>query len=322
MSLCFSHEHKELASQVHQSIAMRILHINDYRPKTAGFFAAIALVLFFFLWTIVPSFYYYRLHHSAAVSHLRNLDSETVAWKIPIEKSDHVAVIIEQRPLANLVPLILHFSSVLGPAWPVVVYTSVGFPISPPISRAVESGSLTIRQLPDDVELNSHSKVSEFLTTPWIWESLAPAEHVLLFQADSIICSKSQHTVEDFLEFEFIGAPIEPQYGAGYNGGLSLRRRDLMLRLSQQRIVNKESVGQFEDQWYYKKLMDLAAAGEDIKLPSVEEAVKFSVETRWGDRPLGYHQISRWHPDRMKLIFEWCPEVGLSIGGSLHKSYR
>jgi hypothetical protein len=37
--------------------------------------------------------------------------------------------------------------------------------------------------------------------------------------------------MEDFLEYDFIGAPIDPDlgFGEGFNGGLSLRNRSLML---------------------------------------------------------------------------------------------
>ncbi|KAI9056175.1 hypothetical protein LZ554_001103 [Drepanopeziza brunnea f. sp. 'monogermtubi'] len=52
----------------------------------------------------------------------------------------NVAAIIEDRPLANLAPLLLHFSSVLGPAWPSVLFTSKNTFLnqSIPFRRAVE----------------------------------------------------------------------------------------------------------------------------------------------------------------------------------------
>lgn len=37
--------------------------------------------------------------------------------------------------------------------------------------------------------------------------------------------------MEDFLQYDFIGAPIDPKlgFGEGFNGGLSLRNRSMML---------------------------------------------------------------------------------------------
>ena len=75
----------------------------------------------------------------------------------------------------------------------------------------------------------NHNSVSVFLTSPWFWEQFEPAHRVLIFQADSILCSNSKLSVDDFLEFDLAGAPIAPQFGRGYNGGLSLRNPKLML---------------------------------------------------------------------------------------------
>ncbi|KAI9740669.1 MAG: hypothetical protein M1818_004633 [Claussenomyces sp. TS43310] len=148
----------------------------------------------------------------------------------------NVAAIIEDRPLASLAPLLLHFSSVLGPAWPIVLFASEDVhPDSVPFLRAVEEGRNSVRRLPPDVHFANHQAVSEFLTLPWFWEQLAPAGHVLLFQADSILCANSDARVEDFLGYDFVGAPMDVPanpsvgYGAGYNGGLSLRNRSMML---------------------------------------------------------------------------------------------
>jgi hypothetical protein len=146
----------------------------------------------------------------------------------------NVAVIVENRPLDNIVPLILHFSTVLGPNWPVVIFTSQEnrIPSSAPFQRALGDGGIQIRVLPPHVKFHVRDEVSDFLTSPWLWESLAPAPHVLLFQADSIICSNSPETMEDFLQYDFVGAPIRPDMGLGdegMNGGLSLRNRTLIL---------------------------------------------------------------------------------------------
>lgn len=58
-------------------------------------------------------------------------DAEDVwATDIPVHSPDtliskqQAAVIVENRVLANLIPIILHSSSVPGPEWPVYVVTS------------------------------------------------------------------------------------------------------------------------------------------------------------------------------------------------------
>ncbi|KAL9034684.1 MAG: hypothetical protein Q9180_005267 [Flavoplaca navasiana] len=95
------------------------------------------------------------------------------------------AVIIEGRTLPNLIPLILHFSSVLGPEWPIkVLHRSENrnqFFRSPAFQRQTSSGHITLQQLPSNVSFTSRDAVSKFLTQPWLYHNLAPYEHLLLF---------------------------------------------------------------------------------------------------------------------------------------------
>lgn len=81
---------------------------------------------------------------------------------------------------------------------------------------------------------------------------MAPAEHVLLFQSDSVLCASSVRSVEDFFEYDFVGAPIKEGFGQGYNGGLSLRRASTMLRVLGE-FEWKETGGGPEDQWYFAR---------------------------------------------------------------------
>ena len=62
-----------------------------------------------------------------------------------------------------------------------------------------------------------------------------------------------------------------------------------------------------EDRWFYTKLMEL----DDSKLPGVDVAKKFSVESIWYDAPLAYHQPHEWHKDTIDEIRKYCPEVDM-----------
>lgn len=170
---------------------------------------------------------------------------------------DKVAIIIEDRPRTNLIPLILHFSTVLGPSWPIVIYTSsenVGiFASSAALGRYLRSGIVSIRILPSTVLFTNSDSVSAFLTKPWIWQNLAPAKHILMFQSDSMLCANAARSVEDFFEYDFVGAPIAPNLGAGMNGGLSLRKRETILRILDEWDWEKAKGRRFEDQWYFDR---------------------------------------------------------------------
>lgn len=222
-----------------------------------------------------------------------------------------IAVIIESSIIPNLVPLMLHFSTVLGPSWGLVLFTLQDRwvePLSPAFQRLLASGQIEVRSLPADAQLTSSAAVSRFLTQPWIWEQLSAAKRVLLFQTDSVLCSKSEAAVEDYFKFDFVGAPIASQYGAGYNGGLSIRNPKLFLQIT--RETDFASSGhEFEDQFFYQELVKRGA-----EMPEEGEAKTFAVETIFYETPLGYHQPQRWQAEHMSAIEEWCPEVKLLIG--------
>ncbi|KAF8856874.1 hypothetical protein BDZ45DRAFT_691357 [Acephala macrosclerotiorum] len=221
-------------------------------------------------------------------------------------------------------PLLLHFSSVLGPEWPIFLFTSSqnDIPLSAPFKRLINERRIVVRFLPPNVNFKNRLDVSRFITEPWMWEQLSPAGHVMMFQSDSILCSSSTLKVDDFLEYDFVGAPIDPAYGEGYNGGLSLRNRSMVLDIISEFNWSKEfdraddkrqpSV-QYEDQWFYKKMKELPDRGKPAaRLPSLEVAKTFSVESIWYDKPLGYHQVQRWQQDRMDEVERWCSEYKIA----------
>ncbi|KAI9733849.1 MAG: hypothetical protein M1818_007116 [Claussenomyces sp. TS43310] len=178
--------------------------------------------------------------------------------------SNPVAAIIENRPLTNLIPLILHFAAVLGPDWPIIIFTSLNttnIKASAPFERALASSQIRIHALPPQQSFTSHRDVSAFLTGPWFWEQLAPASHVLLFQSDSIICANAEQKMEDFLQYDFVGAPIASGLGQGYNGGLSLRNREMCLNITRN--------NSWEEMW--QENADLRKQQEEQKHQQIQE---------------------------------------------------
>lgn len=142
-----------------------------------------------------------------------------------------------------------------------------------------------------------------------------------------MLCVNSLARVEDFFEYDFVGAPIRTDWGEGFNGGLSLRNRELCLRIASgysweeayREETERRQKGQggnngskldirYEDQWFYKCMLDLGA-----KLPSVEVALTFAVETIDYEQPLGFHKPGAVFPDTVERIREWCPEIELTI---------
>lgn len=276
-------------------------------------------------------------------------------WNYKQSTFTKIAVLIEDRPMPNAVPLLMHFASVLGPTWPIYIYTSpetqYHYTASAAMQRFLKSGQVQLKLLPEGMMFQRSDDLSSFLGKPWIWEQLAPAEHILMFQTDSILCSRAAKSVEDFFEYDFVGAPIAPAHGEGYNGGLSLRRRSTMLRITtefQWPAVTAEVNERFEDRWFWKcmqvlmarEAQEIAAAEAEvktvsdgkpnaaaevaappprrtIKLPDQQVARTFSVETVDFPHPLGLHQVGRYLKmgETLVNLEDWCPEYKLCFGG-------
>ncbi|CZR62598.1 uncharacterized protein PAC_12495 [Phialocephala subalpina] len=246
---------------------------------------------------------------------------------------DKVAVISDTQYTSRLIPLILHFHAILGPSWPIIFYTSQETitkhftPSSSSIwNRAVDDRRIQIRTILPEHNLTSRYGVNLFLSRPWLWEQLAPAKHVLVFQADSIICGNGKMSVDDFMEegWDWIAATLHPTEHL-YNGGLSLRNRSMILDiLSEGNNWEEETTsGEWtmggEDVWFSRKMDERGA-----KLPSQKEALRFAVQHEWHiteeKEPLGYHKVHKNAPGRLREIERWCPEIALAAPGILEPS--
>lgn len=200
--------------------------------------------------------YYGSLTHSGDDLRIVNNSTTSLGFVTAnISTATKAAVIIETRRSGQVIPLILHFAAVLGPDWPIVIYTSPenfgSFSTAHSLLRLQKAGRIVVRALAEGVYFPNWDSVSGFLTSKWMWEDLAPAEHILIFQSDSVLCANSVRSVEDFFEWDLIGAPILPNFGIGYNGGLSLRKRSSILRILDEWDWKEATGMRAEDQWFY-----------------------------------------------------------------------
>lgn len=133
---------------------------------------------------------------------------------------------------------------------------------------------------------------------------------VLFFQSDSLFCSRSEFTVNDFLGvnetateggYAWVGAPWDlrgyPAEPWGGNGGLSIRRRSVMLNVTR----TFEWDGPSEDLWFTNKIFELYE-GTHL-FPSQHTAMRFSWEGLpeaamnlgdWPYEPMGIHTGTGW----------------------------
>jgi len=237
---------------------------------------------------------------------------------------DKVAVIVETRPLRVLLPVITHFAAVLGPEWPILLFTRASTVQtlaafgqgSQPFRRMVKAGQVKIIELPTRSSLQNYEGISHFLASKWFWSQMGPAKHMLLFQADSMLCSSSGRRVEDFMEYDFVGA-AHPYFTDAFNGGLSLRNVTLSRQIVSvsniaDDIKNGTDFGLVEDVWFCDKMKKMGG-----RLPTHEKAAEFAVDYNWAERPLGYHGINKTaNVERSDEIYAWCPEAQIAAASN------
>lgn len=200
-----------------------------------------------------------------------------------------VAFLVETRPLPHLPALFTHMTNLVPPEWTFKFMgspTSIAFMrASPLVSRLEVSGKLTIIPLPSNYSVSNRESISQMFTDPHLYgDILAPAEHLLVFQPDSIFCANAPTTLNDFLEWDWIGAPWSKIATYGGNGGLSLRKVSKILEvLGKERRRAGDS--QLEDLWLSNRLNGLKGA----RMPNATVSKTFSVESVWDESPLGYH---------------------------------
>jgi hypothetical protein len=211
------------------------------------------------------------------------------------------------------------------------------------IRDAVTAGKLDITYIPQNMSTGSQEEISQFLTTLWLYETvLQPAEWLLVFQTDSMLCANSRQSLNNWLDYDWVGAPWKPTSRFGGNGGLSLRRVSAIVDVlrNQQRVPYSDP----EDVWLTERLAHrpegklangtasltfsgemYSGQGENVGADqaNAEEWMKGLDDWRDGYyEPMGYHtggSGETLHPeiwgsqDLRKHIWNYCPEVKMTL---------
>ncbi|CAF4086557.1 unnamed protein product [Adineta steineri] len=112
------------------------------------------------------------------------------------------------------------------------------------------------------------------------------------------------HQVQDFLQYDFIGAPW--YIGGCCNGGLSIRNRQKILQMLESGHIHYRLHELNEDGWFTKNLPYFNGYVAPISV-----AKRFAVETIYHSRPFAVHKphTSSIGRTNMKHLCSECPEV-------------
>lgn len=144
--------------------------------------------------------------------------------------------------------------------------------------------------------------------------NLINGENILIFQMDTCLCSKSKFKIQDFVKYDYVGAPWINQDEVIYknkdkkikkinldnkvgNGGLSLRKKSKIIK----HIDNYKYDGQNEDVYFSKSTI--------LNFPSIEKASYFSSEHLFNPYSIGLHKPKEILNNKQKnIISKTCPE--------------
>lgn len=236
------------------------------------------------------------------------------------------AVTVLHAPCNTLSFTLADVAGVLGSDWPIAVFHNdelTEFVTSTKLVRLlVGEGRLNAIPLQRHgfatLSTSSADDYSRLLTSPAFWRAVN-ADYALIFQTDSVLCSLSPWSVDDFLQYDYVGAPwMVPTHGLDVgNGGLSLRNVSLMLDITK---TYPPGLNEHEDVYFARCFSMMLRAGKKVRLPSPHVAASFAYET--GMPPVltsfGVHKLDavRWGPDGQRhvtpnaeVVAITCPEV-------------
>jgi len=194
---------------------------------------------------------------------------------------------------------------------------NLDFILSSKIATLIESGKVVLTELNAD-QLKAQ-QYNALLLSKAFWNRLIGREKVLIFQTDSLCCSESNYTLDDFLTFDYIGAswhrnrPIGLIIDGG-NGGFSLRdwRQSVdCLSRFQPRLWGGGEDG------YYAFHMALIGA----KVATQDESAKFATQDYFDDHSFGAHAIYNLNSSKQHAFFRYC-ELAKKVFPNLYATVK
>lgn len=126
-------------------------------------------------------------------------------------------------------------------------------------------------------------------------------ENILIFQMDTCLCSNSKYKLEDFLNYDYVGAPwIDKKFiNKIGNGGLSFRKKSKILEHIDTYYYDPKK--EPEDKYFSKSNI--------LKFPSLEKASYFATEHLFNPYSIGLHKPYELLNNEKKVIIrQTCPE--------------
>ena len=128
-----------------------------------------------------------------------------------VGKNEKIAVIIEPRQHKGLPVVVRNVLRNLDASWSVQIFHGIGNLtwLKEELKEELKEGRIYLTKiLVTNLTLLDYNHI---MLSVDFWENVI-GERVLLFETDSALCDHSAHKIEDFLSYDYIGAPWQPKY--------------------------------------------------------------------------------------------------------------
>ena len=231
--------------------------------------------------------------------------------------TSYTAIMVEPRKHRALEFVLQNFTENLNEDWNFIIYH--GKTNEKMLKDIVSRLSANVQNRITLINLNvKNLNIKQYSTMffcPTFYENI-PTETFLIFQTDSIILKENKDKINDFLKYDYVGAPWPKTMGiwgkiAVGNGGLSLRKKSKMMELLKYKEngIENGKHGKYvaEDKFFCGYYVP------EVKIykPTYMKAKEFSVESVFYDKPFGIHKCWWYNLNMSELekLYKLYPEI-------------
>jgi len=222
------------------------------------------------------------------------------------------AVIVEPRKDQTLIKVITNFLELLPKETIIYIFHGIENEkyIKENFINEINNGKIIMYNLnKKNLTINDYN----LLLTSKNFYNKINGENILIFQMDTCLCSNTKYKFEDFLNYDYIGAPWVNQNFMKYekdnkiykvmlknkvgNGGLSLRKKSKIIK----HIETHKYNGEPEDVYFSKS--------NCLNFPSIHEASNFSSEHLFNAYSIGFHKPKELlNKEQKNKLIQTCPD--------------
>jgi hypothetical protein len=183
---------------------------------------------------------------------------------------------------------------------------NIDFILNSNIGRLVTQNKVILVMLEIEA-LNANYYNSLFLTEKF-WELIVGRKKILVFQTDSVICHNSKYSLQEFLQFDYIGAWWHDRLLPnglivdGGVGGFSIRDYDLSIE-SVRRFSNHTWQGGEDD--FFAFHIELLGG----KVGKKSDCIKFCTQNEFLSESYSAHQVNNLNPEALEKFLRYCPDA-------------